>query len=1209
MDKRCVLLLVLALLCCAVPAMAREVFYYNDLATDPGWTTEGQWAYGSEDSCCGGEPHSGTGMYMHGPDAYYAPNLGAEALTSLPIDCTGKHGVELDYWYAYRTCSGDQVAVQVSNNDADWVTIWSAGCGSTDWQQAGYDISEVADDQPTVYVRWVLGPTNESSESWGMRVDDVMLTADSPTPALEVLLYDEWSDSAIVNGNITGLLYQRIGNVLVEQDAGVECNEGMDCLLEGKQVVLIPLAESNGGPSALASRSGGPLRPLVGENNCLMNCGDNVGQSLQSFVQNGGTAVIIGETYGLSGFAQASGLMDAEWAGAYTADTQFTALFPDHPLLADTAEPILSQVLTNSYLVGGDAQTLLADPADKAVVACRQLGRGAVVLIGYNYETYDGNAAAILANAVRYPRSRLNVLLYDEDTVNHVGWEALNRSYLPYTTATSETFDALLASQDWDLVVVDAPGAQPESWGGLVGYIQNGGRALLSSPALWQNENLADAFGVSAITELALLPEIHPTGPGLALFQDVPNLAAWGDNWEGPGGYALSLTDEDAEVFAEFDVSPTAPARAALVLGNGGRTFANGFTWDDRDQNNDGDEVQDVVELVRNEIEYLLTASGADFGGTPTVGVPPLEVTFTDLSANQPETWTWDFGDGSYSTDQNPTHTYEEPGRYTVALTTFGQYGEDTKTKSAYVYVLLPPVADFSAAPTVGPIPLTVEFTDQSENAPTSWTWSFGDGAASTDQNPSHQYSAVGSYTVGLTVTNEVGEDTEVKEGYITANSPAPVADFVAVSTSGPRPLTVQFLDLSTNSPTSWTWTFGDGATSALQNPSHQYADEGLYTVSLTVANITGSDSLTRADYIVVNPQVPVVDFTGSPTSGIVPLTVAFTDLSTNDPDYHFWTFGDGATSTASSPSHQYAQVGVYTVTLTAANESGAGSRTRVAYITVNPQGPVAAFIAEPTAGAAPLVVSFADTSTNGPTSWSWSFGDGGTSTAQHPSHTYTTPSCYNVSLTVANSGGSDTEIKPDYVVVAFSDITEGQWAFDAIMACYAAGIVQGYWDGCYRPDLPVDRAQMAAFIARAMAGGDGNVPAGPGSATYPDVPTDHWAFKYVEYAHAQGVVTGYWDGYHPDDVVDRGQMAAFIARAMCDGDENVPDDANGVPTFPDVTADGPWSWAYKYVEYIAGEGVATGYPNGTYHPEFAVSRDQMAVFIQRAFDLPTPGT
>jgi len=161
-----------------------------------------------------------------------------------------------------------------------------------------------------------------------------------------------------------------------------------------------------------------------------------------------------------------------------------------------------------------------------------------------------------------------------------------------------------------------------------------------------------------------------------------------------------------------------------------------------------------------------------------------------------------------------------------------------------------PPAADFSGSPTSGTAPLTVNFTDQSTNSPTSWSWDFGDSGTSTAQNPSHEYTSAGDYTVSLTASNAVGSDTATKTDYISVTVPAPVADFTGSPTSGTAPLTVDFTDQSTNSPTSWSWDFGDSSTSTAQNPSHEYTAAGTYTVSLTATNAGGSDTATKTDYI-----------------------------------------------------------------------------------------------------------------------------------------------------------------------------------------------------------------------------------------------------------------------------------------------------------------------------------------------------------------------
>ena len=247
------------------------------------------------------------------------------------------------------------------------------------------------------------------------------------------------------------------------------------------------------------------------------------------------------------------------------------------------------------------------------------------------------------------------------------------------------------------------------------------------------------------------------------------------------------------------------------------------------------------------------------------------------------------------------------------------------------------PVANFTGTPTSGLKPLNVQFTDTSTNTPTSWAWTFGDGGTSTVKNPSHVYANAGSYTVTLTVTNVGGSDVETKANYITvSNPPPPVANFTGTPTSGLKPLNVQFTDTSTNTPTSWAWTFGDGGTSTVKNPSHVYANAGTYNVSLTATNVGGSDIETKTGYITVsNPPPPVANFSGTPTTGTAPLTVQFTDTSTNAPTSWAWTFGDGGTSTAKNPGHVYADPGTYNVSLTATNGGGSDSETKTGYITV----------------------------------------------------------------------------------------------------------------------------------------------------------------------------------------------------------------------------------------------------------------------------------
>jgi PKD repeat protein len=295
-----------------------------------------------------------------------------------------------------------------------------------------------------------------------------------------------------------------------------------------------------------------------------------------------------------------------------------------------------------------------------------------------------------------------------------------------------------------------------------------------------------------------------------------------------------------------------------------------------------------------------------------------------------------------------------------------------------------------------------VQFTDSSKGNPTSWQWDFGDGVTSTLQNPSHTFAAAGSYKVVLAARNSSNLGNVSRTINVAASS---FASFNVNPTYPMEGQNVQFTDTSTGSPNSWQWDFGDGGTSALQNPSHTFAVAGFYKVTMLAGSHYGLGSVSRIINVVT---LSFASFTYSPSSPVAGQAVYFTDTSTGSSTSWQWNFGDGTTSTSKNPSHIYATAASYTVTLTVAYIFGPKSASQTVNV-LSPSTLSASFTFSPSSPAAGQTVYFTDTSTGSPTSWQWNFGDGATSTSKNPNHTYSTVSSYIVTLTVSNSTGSNS--------------------------------------------------------------------------------------------------------------------------------------------------------------------------------------------------------
>jgi len=396
-----------------------------------------------------------------------------------------------------------------------------------------------------------------------------------------------------------------------------------------------------------------------------------------------------------------------------------------------------------------------------------------------------------------------------------------------------------------------------------------------------------------------------------------------------------------------------------------------------------------------------------------------------DGSSAGATSWSWTFGDVTNNTaaTSNPNHTYFSAGTYTVTLII---NGGSTATTTITIYPL--PVVDFTVDQTTGCFPLNVNFTDKStpgSGSPTGgalvkWLWDFGDGVLdSSSRNPAHRYDQ--KNTVGFPVTLKVTDangcfNAKLKPQYIIIPDGV-TPNFTTIASQGCKiPITVNLNNTSTGpsgSTLTYTWNFGDGsATSTVTSPSHTYTAGGNYNIKLIAVSSKGcSDSLTVATPIIAGN---VTSNFSAPDSICVNSVINFQNTSAPAPTVSSWDFGDGTTSNLISPSKTFTTANVYKVKLV--NTFGACIDSISKQITVLTPA-VANFTATNILTCdSVFTVSFTDQST-GASSRLWNFGDGKTSTAQNPTHTYTGYGSYSVTLQASNATGCSGSItKTNYI-------------------------------------------------------------------------------------------------------------------------------------------------------------------------------------------------
>jgi len=303
----------------------------------------------------------------------------------------------------------------------------------------------------------------------------------------------------------------------------------------------------------------------------------------------------------------------------------------------------------------------------------------------------------------------------------------------------------------------------------------------------------------------------------------------------------------------------------------------------------------------------------------------PCSVQFFDNSDGPRHEYVWDFGDGDSSTAQDPIHYYTAAGAFDVTLmirdTINGN--EDNEIKLNFIYITDTLNADFVAPVDTCCLPCSLQFFDNSYTCHEPvYVWDFGDGDSSTAKDPVHYYDTAGRFDVSLLIRDTLtgNEDNEIKLNFIYITDTLN-ADFVAPVDTCCLPCSLQFFDNSyapCHVPV-YIWDFGDGDSSTAKDPVHFYETVGSFDVSLIVRDtLTGNeDNEIKLNFIYIIDTLfdsTNADFSVVPPTGDTTVTFTFTEQTPGEISNSFWDFGDGLSSTAAIPTHNYDTAGTYLV-------------------------------------------------------------------------------------------------------------------------------------------------------------------------------------------------------------------------------------------------------------------------------------------------------
>lgn len=430
-----------------------------------------------------------------------------------------------------------------------------------------------------------------------------------------------------------------------------------------------------------------------------------------------------------------------------------------------------------------------------------------------------------------------------------------------------------------------------------------------------------------------------------------------------------------------------------------------------------------------HEVAVETTDDCNDFLADFLWGVNPsnsLGVQFENISLLEADYYIWNFGDGNSSSDAEPYHEFAEEGMYQVCLVLETNAG----CRSEYCVEVCvedpapePPTAEncclgfeawFSYYPTQ--TENRIEFENQSAGEWDYIVWDFGDGETSTQEHPDHIYGSAGIYQVCMVIESDEGCRSELCYEVAVETSPDPCNDFLAdfVWVENIDSLGIQFEEISPITPDYFVWHFGDGSSSTDSDPYHQYSEPGVYQVCLVVENNDGC----RSEFcrsVCVEDFNPCAEFgvefewsEGFNNGLLIEFDGAYSGFITSIE----WDFGDGSTSTAEHPDHEYAQPGIYEVCVNVENNDGCSSQYCVSVAVEQQTDPCENFEADflyfvdlENGG-----VHFEDLSSGTIHYYNWYFGDGSISTEEEPTHHYSETGVFEACLVIENEFGCIAE-------------------------------------------------------------------------------------------------------------------------------------------------------------------------------------------------------